>query len=369
MYRRKSTERKDALKSLMVRVESYVNGEGNPDGPKDTVVGVRFDNGERVAISLTKTGEAASNPNRNTIESFTKKASKQHVEPGGLIQFDTVWMQDDELEGGKKGFARWASFFEKDAPGVEQQVSSGNCMFHASVSVRDGGNEHRYGFVERLGKPLSLSMDSLEKTLEALVQSSVQQGARARPILRAMDEQGRILDYAGIAQRDIKGNDGNYRPQTGAEMMADLKKSKAFHAVAKLIEEGKGELEMLPSRSFQVSPKTMGSARGKAFLGLDRVFNTDERRFAMNAWVRTRKTDEGAVFVSNIGLIDHQRIDPLLLPSPKFEAPSYHPDLLAILEKDVKNERAAYEPAPSAADQAAPEPEDPGYDDDMPAFA
>jgi len=379
MFKRKSAEKNPPVKSLMVKVEDFVNLEGDEKKPKDAVIGTRFDNGEKVIIQLTNSGEAADNRKRNTIDSFNKKSSQHHVETGGLMQFDTVWFNGDEINGIKSGIARWASFFEKNQAGIEANVSQSKVMLHVGATHRDG-QDYRYGYVERLGKPMGVTRQGLEELLGKLLDKCNSEGAGARPTLRVIDDQGRVVEYAQGTQRDVKDANApsGYRRQTLQEMMEDMKKSFGFKQVEKALEEGKGSLELIPSRSFKISPKTMNEgARGKAFMGLDRVFNSAEQSFALETWVRTVTSQEtGAKFISNLGLVDHQRIEPLLLPSEAHPVVTYHPDLLASLQSEKGAERSAEQPEPSPAEMEQPDqnlgdhgPDDaPSYDDDVPGF-
>ncbi|WP_455233563.1 hypothetical protein [Geopseudomonas aromaticivorans] len=373
MFRRTTPrDSNPGIRNLIVKVESFINLEGKADGPKDAVKGTRFDTGEPIVISLTTQGESAANARRNSIASFDKKSSNHHVEAGGLMQFNQLKTNGSEVDGVKHYLARWAEFFERDEAGVKANLHRGLAMYRAGTKSKDGVDTN-WGFVERVGKPMAVPAGQLDAYVAKMAEQATASEASARPILRLIDSEGRISDFAVVEQRaDKDEGTGKWVPHSPAQVVENMNKDQYVQGLLKAVEEGRGQIEIIPVLSNQMSKLLMNGARGAAMVAFSSVFNTEDHRYAVEALTRITRAENGVVYATNLGLLNGGRVDPLLIPSKDHAQPSYHPDLLAAMEQSAShskpgNNAPAADPQAPAADPLDPQHEEDAYDD-VPGF-
>ncbi|WAT32099.1 hypothetical protein [Pseudomonas sp. GXZC] len=358
MFKRKSQEKNKPEQSLMLQVEAYVASEGSKD--IDTVVG-RDLNGKPYSVILTTSGDAAENTKRNDLLSFSKEKSNHYVPVGGMILFSTVWVREPEAEGEPTtGIARWAEFFGHS----RNELSIGNAMYRAGTNV-EGTKETNWGALDRLGKPLSLTPEQFPGAVAALADKCASDRSRARPIVRLMSEDGKVIDFTsirqGVAEVEVDGEKVK-RAENGAQVVEGLKKNPRLTKMLEIAAAGQGTIEMIPVMSIEMSKKMMNSPRGANYVALAKRFQDDKQVYAAECYIRRAPSDEFN-YISHLSVTPKDRFDPLLVPSEKFPAPAYSDELL----KEAGIDPA--KPADKAADpqpQSEPEPDQfdnpPGFD-------
>ncbi|WP_454911713.1 hypothetical protein [Stutzerimonas chloritidismutans] len=355
MFKRKSQEKAKPLNSLMLQVQEYVASEGKE---VDTVIGVDLE-GKKYSVILTTSGEAAENENRNDIASFTNSKSNHHVPVGGMIHFNTVWLRDPAEEGGPvTGIAKWAEFFGNS----RDELSVGNAMYRAGVNVDDKGKETRWGALDRLGKPMALTVDQFPGAVSALADKCAADRSRARPIIRLLNSDGEVLDFTSIKQgtAEVEENGEKVRrAENGAQVVEGMKKNTRLTKILQAVEAGQGVLEMIPVMSIEMSKKMMNSPRGKNYVALAKRFQDENQDYAAECYIRRAPSDDFN-YISHLSVTNKDRFDPLLLPSDRFPQPAYSAKLLAEVGVDPEKVKGK-------APQAEPEPEPhyenaPGFD-------
>jgi hypothetical protein len=340
----------------MLQVEQYAQSADSKE--IDTVIGRDLE-GKQYSVILTTSGTGADNEKRNTLASFAKDKSNHHVPVGGMMLFSTVWQRDPETEGGPTtGIARWAEFFGND----RSELVVGNAMYRAGVNAENGGRETRWAAVDRMTKVIALTPDTFFGAVAALADKCASDRARARPIVRLMNDAGEVLDFTQLKQgsMDVVVDGENVRrAEDGAHMVESQSKNKHLTKILEAARNGEGALEMIPVMSVEMSKKMMNSARGANYVALAKRFSDANQVYAAECYIRRAPADDFN-YISHLAVTNADRFDPLLVASEKFPAPSYSAALLAELGVESKT---ASQPAPTPAADPVNEDMERGYSD------
>jgi hypothetical protein len=352
MFKRKSTENSNKpVNSLMIQVAEYVASEGKVI---DTVIGHDLE-GKRYSVILTTSGDAAENEKRNTIASFANSKSNHHVPVGGMMLLSTVWLREPEAEGEPTtGIARWSEFFGNS----REELLVGNAMYRAGVTADPSGKgkETKWAVVDRMSQVITLTPEKLPGAVAALADKCAADRARARPLIRLMNDAGEVLDYTSLRQDTVEVEiDGEKarRAQNGSQMAEAMTKNKRLVEMMAAAEKGEGTLEMIPVLSVEMSKKMMNSPRGNNFISLAKRFSDSEQVYANECYIRRAPTDDFN-YISHFAVTNADRFDPLLVASARFEKPAYSAKLLA--ELGVQGSKPAPEQGP-ANDPSSQEPD------------
>lgn len=353
MFKQRTNSTNKPVDSVMLVVKDYVSSSKEEGAKIDTVIGTDL-NGREMSVILTTTGEAADKENRNDIASFAKDKSNHHVPTGGLMMLNTVWIREPKEEGKPyTAVARWAEFFAHS----QDELTIGNAMFFAGTTPsKTGGQERNWASVDRMGAATVLPLDKVDAFVAALADRCAGESSRAKPLIRLMNGEGAIVKYASLKQGAVDDGKGGKRTQTGEEMVAASKENKALKALLEMAAADPSlVIEAIPVMSVQMSPKMMGTSRGRNFIALGKKFSNESEIYAMECYIRRAPSDEHN-FISHFAPTGKERFDPLLLPSATFPNPDYSDALLKAMGVDRSAVKRAA-PAEPKVDGQTPEPD------------
>lgn len=362
--------------SIVMRVTDYKLDE---KGAAVALKGVTFPDKREVEVSLTDTGKAAENPNRNSLNDYRKGFNlggiQYKLEPGGLVSFSRAYKRPD---GGYQ--TPWMDVLAYNSEKAQQHISTGLSVVRVytpretKLLLKDAyeklkaegvpqdqlarevekqlpsGTQRFRGIVEMYHPSQSMrgtEADELRSAVETyfnapqfkerVLEDGDSARAQADPgvIVRFLDQEDRVADFSYIPHFEFYQNDRMLTSEEQVDYVLDTIRQ-TQNANPELV-----AVDILPFSEFAISPKTLQVGKsGQKIESFRRAFEgghprTEDGEMETVAHPALVKFSTDGYFINAVaGDFKGEGVDPVLLakdgqtliPAPQLYAEPEEPE-------------------------------------------